>query len=59
MMSQYAAAKGVAAPDAAVATSGAMLVAGGATVMTGSTRARVWTASGSLLVIRSRSARAA
>lgn len=35
MMSQYAGAKGVASPDAAVATSGAMLVAGGASVLTG------------------------
>ncbi|HZP47764.1 MAG TPA: DoxX family protein [Vicinamibacterales bacterium] len=35
MMSQYAAAKGVAAPDAAVASSGAMLLAGGLSVITG------------------------
>lgn len=35
MMSQYAGAKGVASPDAAVATSGAMLLAGGASVLTG------------------------
>src|SRR5579872_5108335 len=35
MLSQYAGAKGVAAPDAAVATSGAMLVAGGLSIVTG------------------------
>jgi uncharacterized membrane protein YphA (DoxX/SURF4 family) len=35
MMSQYAGAKGVSAPDAAVMTSGAMLVAGGVSVLTG------------------------
>ena len=35
MMSPYAAAKGVASPDAAVAASGAMLVAGGVSVLTG------------------------
>jgi len=35
MMSQYAASKGVASPDAAVATSGAMLMAGGASILTG------------------------
>ena len=35
MMSRYAAAKGVASPDAAVTTSGAMLVAGGVSVLTG------------------------
>ncbi|HZT76928.1 MAG TPA: DoxX family protein [Vicinamibacterales bacterium] len=35
MMSQYAGAKGVAAPDAAVAASGAMLVAGGLSILTG------------------------
>jgi len=35
MLSQYAGAKGVAAPDAAVATSGAMLVAGGLSILTG------------------------
>ncbi|HZR22811.1 MAG TPA: DoxX family protein [Vicinamibacterales bacterium] len=35
MMSQYAAAKGTAAPDAAVTTSGAMLVAGGLSVLAG------------------------
>lgn len=34
-MSQYAAAKGVASADAAVATSGAMLVAGGLSVLAG------------------------
>src|SRR5690348_8608305 len=35
MMSQYAASKGVAASDAAVVTSGAMLVAGGVSILTG------------------------
>lgn len=35
MMSQYAASKGVAQPDAAVASSGAMLVAGGLSVLAG------------------------
>jgi putative oxidoreductase len=34
-MRQYAAAKGVAAPDAAVTGSGAMLIAGGLSVLTG------------------------
>ncbi len=34
-MSQYAAAKGVAAPEAAVATSGAMLLAGGLSILAG------------------------
>ena|SRR5579884_896684 len=34
-MSQYAGAKGVASPDAAVAASGAMLIAGGLSVLTG------------------------
>ena len=35
MMSQYAGSKGVASPEAAVTTSGAMLVAGGLSVLTG------------------------
>jgi len=35
MMSNYAAAKGVAAPDAAVTSSGALLAAGGLSVMAG------------------------
>ena len=35
MLSQYAASKGVAAPDAAVATSGSLLVAGGLSILTG------------------------
>jgi uncharacterized membrane protein YphA (DoxX/SURF4 family) len=35
MMSQYAGSKGVVSPDAAVASSGAMLVAGGLSVLTG------------------------
>ncbi len=35
MMSQYAGSKGVAAPDAAVATGGAMLLAGGLSIVTG------------------------
>lgn len=35
MMSQYAASKGTAAPDAAVTASGAMLVAGGLSVLAG------------------------
>ena len=34
-MSQYAAAKGVVAPEAAVATSGAMLIAGGLSILAG------------------------
>jgi uncharacterized membrane protein YphA (DoxX/SURF4 family) len=35
LMSQYAGAKGVAAPDAAVTTSGAMLIVGGVSVLAG------------------------
>ena len=35
MMSQYAGAKGVASPDAAVTASGALLLAGGLSVLTG------------------------
>ena len=35
MMSQYAASKGTAAPDAAVTASGAMLVAGGVSILAG------------------------